>query len=78
MNEELKKIAVAAGAPEDVLDTLWFNMFCQEFAHLILLMAEEEYKWVAVYTYLIEPATPAPCAVQKSAAGQWLPQILNT
>lgn len=44
MNEELKKIAVAAGAPEDVLDTLWFNMFCQEFAHLILLMAEEEYK----------------------------------
>ncbi len=44
MNEELRQIAIEAGAPEDVLDTLWFNMFCKNFAHLILLMAEEEYK----------------------------------
>jgi hypothetical protein len=44
MNQELRAIAVEAGAPEDVLDTLWFNIFCQNFAHLILLAAEEEYK----------------------------------
>jgi len=44
MNEALREIAVEAGAPEDVLDTLWFNIFCQNFAHLILLAAEEEMK----------------------------------
>jgi hypothetical protein len=44
MNEALREIAVEAGAPEDVLDTLWFNVFCQNFAHLILLAAEEEMK----------------------------------
>ena len=44
MNETLREIAVEAGAPEDVLDTLWFNIFCQNFAHLILLAAEEEMK----------------------------------
>ena len=44
MNEALRSIAVEAGAPEDVLDTLWFNVFCQNFAHLILLAAEEEMK----------------------------------
>ena len=42
MNEELKQIAVAAGAPEEVLDDLWFNVFCKNFAHLLLEMAEEE------------------------------------
>ena len=44
MNEELRKIAIEAGAPEDLLDSLWFNLFCKKFAHLILLMAEEECK----------------------------------
>jgi hypothetical protein len=44
MNEALRDIAVEAGAPEDVLDTLWFSIFCQNFAHLILLAAEEEMK----------------------------------
>jgi hypothetical protein len=44
MNEELRQIAIEAGAPEDVLDQLWFNIFCQNFAHLILLMAEDDYK----------------------------------
>lgn len=44
MNEALREIAVEAGAPEDVLGTLWFNVFCQNFAHLILLAAEEEMK----------------------------------
>ena len=42
MNQALRKIAVAAGAPEEVIDDLWFNIFCQNFAHLILLAAEAE------------------------------------
>ena len=42
MNEVLRNIAVNAGAPEQVIDQLWFNVFCQNFAHLILEMAEEE------------------------------------
>lgn len=44
MNQELKQIAIEAGAPEDVLDTLWFSIFCQNFAHLLLLAVEDEYK----------------------------------
>ena len=44
MNQELRQIAIEAGAPEDMLNALWFNIFCKNFAHLILLMAEEEYK----------------------------------
>lgn len=42
MNEVLRDIAVEAGAPKEVLNELWFNIFCQNFAHLILEMAEEE------------------------------------
>lgn len=36
MNEELKNLAIAAGAPDEVIDTLWFNIFCQRFAYLLL------------------------------------------
>ena len=42
MNEELKQIVIQAGAPKEVLDTLWFNIFCIKFAALLLTMAEEE------------------------------------
>lgn len=42
MNELLKKIVIEAGAPDEMLETLWFNIFCAKFAHLILEMAEEE------------------------------------
>ena len=42
MNEVLRNIAVNAGAPKEVIDTLWFNIFCQNFAHLLLEIAEEE------------------------------------
>lgn len=42
MNQALREIAVEAGAPEEVIDTLWFNVFCANFAHLLLAMAEEE------------------------------------
>jgi hypothetical protein len=44
MNQALREIAVKAGAPAEMLDELWFNIFCQQFAHLILLAAEEEYE----------------------------------
>lgn len=36
MNNELKAIAVEAGAPEEVLNTLWFSIFCQKYTHLII------------------------------------------
>ena len=42
MNKALREIAVAAGAPEEVLNDLWFSVFCQNFAHLLLEMAEKE------------------------------------
>ena len=42
MNEELKAIAVEAGAPVEVLNTLWFNIFCQKFAHLLVEQLEKE------------------------------------
>ena len=44
VNDELRQIAVEAGAPEEVLDELWFNIFCQNFAHLIIMYVEEECK----------------------------------
>ena len=42
MNDELRKVAVEAGAPVEVIDALWFNIFCVNFAHLLLEMAEQE------------------------------------
>jgi hypothetical protein len=42
MNNELKKIALQAGAPVEVIDELWFNLFCQQFADAILSNAEQE------------------------------------
>jgi hypothetical protein len=44
MNEELKQIASDCGAPEDMLNSLWFNIFCLKFADAILTLAEEELK----------------------------------
>ena len=42
MNDRLRAIAVEAGAPVEVLNTLWFNIFCQKFAHLIVEELEKE------------------------------------
>ncbi len=42
MNEELRQIAEAAGAPSEVLDELWFHVFCLKFAHMLLELAESE------------------------------------
>ena len=36
MNEELKQLVLKAGAPEEVLNELWFNIFCQQFADVLL------------------------------------------
>jgi hypothetical protein len=40
MNEELKKLVLKAGAPEEVLDELWFNIFCQQFTDVLLTEVE--------------------------------------
>jgi len=42
MNEILQELAVEAGAPAEMLNELWFHVFCQNFAHLLLEMAEAE------------------------------------
>lgn len=42
MNEALKALAVKAGAPNEVLEELWFSMFCVKFAN-VLIEAMEEY-----------------------------------
>jgi len=36
MNDELKVLAMAAGAPEELLEELWFSISCKQFAHLII------------------------------------------
>ena len=41
MNEELKQLVLKAGAPEEVLDELWFNIFCQQFADVLLTEMEK-------------------------------------
>ena len=44
MNELLLDIAKRAGAPKEVIDQLWFHIFCQKFADLLIQTAEEEWK----------------------------------
>lgn len=45
MNAELRSIAKEAmGGDSEILDTLWFNVFCQKFAHLLLAQVEMESK----------------------------------
>lgn len=42
MTEFLKQIVIDSGAPPEVMDELWFNMFCQNFAHVIISEMEKE------------------------------------
>ena len=42
MNDAMRDIAERAGAPAEVLDQLWFNIFCLKFAHMLLELAELE------------------------------------
>jgi hypothetical protein len=41
MNNLLKELAINSGAPNEVLDELWFNIFCQKFADQIITLLEE-------------------------------------
>jgi len=36
MNTELERLARAAGAPEEAMTELWFVVFCQQFADLLI------------------------------------------
>jgi len=42
MNDELKALAIQAGAPYQVLNELWFHIFCMKFADILLTQVEEE------------------------------------
>jgi len=42
MNDELKALVLKAGAPKEVMNELWFNLFCQQFANVLLTEAEKE------------------------------------
>ena len=42
MNQELKELALRAGAPAEVIDELWFHVFCMQFADAIITNAEQE------------------------------------
>jgi hypothetical protein len=44
MNQALKDLCVEADCPEDVLNSLWFNIFIQKFSHLLIQALEEECK----------------------------------
>jgi len=42
MNDELKALVLKAGAPDEVLNQFWFNVFCQDFANVLLTEAERQ------------------------------------
>lgn len=41
MNDDLREIAIKAGAPEEVINQMWFSIFCQKFAHELITILEE-------------------------------------
>lgn len=38
----LEQLMIDSGAPEEVMDQLWFHVFCANFAHNLIAMAETE------------------------------------
>jgi len=54
MNQELKELALRAGAPEQVIDELWFSIFCQRFASVVITEAEHELAKVKVRVKQLE------------------------
>ena len=42
MNTELERIVRASGAPEEAMNQLWFVVFCQQFADLLIAQCEAE------------------------------------
>lgn len=47
MNKDLRELAQEAGAPAEVIDELWFNIFCMKFASVILTNAEQEMRKIS-------------------------------
>jgi hypothetical protein len=41
MNEYLNKLVADAGAPEEVMDQLWFQTFCLKFADILIKECEK-------------------------------------
>lgn len=42
MNDNLRKLVLQAGAPEEVMEEMWFHVFCQQFTDLIISEMENE------------------------------------
>ena len=42
MNAELERLVREAGAPEEVMDQLWFAVFCTQCADLLITQCEAE------------------------------------
>ena len=42
MNEFLKQLVEESGAPTEVMNKLWFNIFCQKFADRLIAEMENE------------------------------------
>lgn len=42
MNDELRALVVKAGAPAPLLNEMWFSIFCQQFANVLLTEAEKQ------------------------------------
>ena len=40
MNTELERLVRTAGAPKEVMNQLWFVVFCQQFADLLIAELE--------------------------------------
>ena len=41
-NPILEQLMIDSGAPEEVMQELWFHVFCANFAHNLIAMAEAE------------------------------------
>jgi hypothetical protein len=42
MNEQLLALILKAQPPKQVLDKMWFHVFCQKFANVLLEEVEKE------------------------------------
>lgn len=40
MNDDLRELVLAAGAPKQMINQLWFQVFCEQFAYILLEEAE--------------------------------------
>jgi len=63
MNEALREMAVRAGAPEAMLNEIWFHIFCQKLVDEVITEMEAEELYIAdladINAYSIRPASPS-------------------